>query len=475
LGYTHPQEKRRSGFLLPAKDIPLFKALREASKSLGTAEVLVRYGSETGHISFTDGCVTWATVSTIPKTFNEYLAEQISMREEDVKHVAKYCKRTEKNFIDVVVEWGLVDEPTAKQLLLRYISGCLFEVFFWPQVESFFMPDSKAEQGILRFALLEVLRTVLDLDRDGKLSFHGMTPEQLLAEIDDTFDSQQSTDKLQGQVASKKSPAWKNRKLVMAATMVAVVFLTAVALSALFSGKLGEAPEAPAEDAGSPAEPAKPADPESQALPDLGKPPGNPPEVPAGNVANDSPGVPTGNAVNNPPGVPKESAASNPVFAGRIVAGVAGDGVGNIKVGSNPPGANIYLDGVFTGQKTPHVFREIPTGREHVILLDKAAFKPSSKKLKLEKGKDVSVDLKMRKGPKTSKGRVVVLVESDPKGAIVSINGKPFKQTTPVEVPLKAGGASKMEVKLSGYENWVRTVYPYPENDLMFYATLKKK
>lgn len=71
------------------------------------------------------------------------------------------------------------------------------------------------------------------------------------------------------------------------------------------------------------------------------------------------------------------------------VMGAASGGTASLVITSNPPGAEVILDGVSTGQHTPCTIRALTTGT-HQLELRKANYRPEKKRLDLEAGENLA-------------------------------------------------------------------------------------
>jgi len=173
-----------------------------------------------------------------------------------------------------------------------------------------------------------------------------------------------------------------------------------------------------------------------------------------------------------------EVAAQKARMAGQpIVSGAGGDGFSALEIVSQPPGALIYLDGIDTGRKTPHSFRKVPAGLDHVVLVELADQAAAYDRVHVAPGsKQNRLELALDGIPETLEGgRIKLRFESDPAGATLVVNGFPLKKTTPVAVKVLARGASEIEIELAGHRTWKHKIRPVPGVDLTIHAKLKKK
>jgi hypothetical protein len=168
--------------LLPRNALRILKAFHEASQWQGSGEAVLRSGEYTGRVFFANGKIAWATASTLKRTFTAFMVEEAHLDEESLKEAFADCKRTGKNFGETLVEWGLLDEPTLRRLLLQQIAEAVLEMFAWPELASLFMPENRTYKGSLTYEVGEVLGRVLELDTAGRLPFHSLSAAEILAE-----------------------------------------------------------------------------------------------------------------------------------------------------------------------------------------------------------------------------------------------------------------------------------------------------
>jgi serine/threonine protein kinase len=156
-----------------------------------------------------------------------------------------------------------------------------------------------------------------------------------------------------------------------------------------------------------------------------------------------------------------------------IIAGMQGQGTGNINVGSNPEGALIFLDGVFTGKKTPTLLKGIPGGLDHVILLEMKGRAPAYERLHLDAGGSQELKMDLPAKAEMHTGRIKIRFESNPENAKISINGYPMKNKTPMAASLLGGRSS--EIVLENPQTKKETsilVRPIPNVDLTVFVVL---
>jgi uncharacterized protein DUF4388/PEGA domain-containing protein len=526
------------------------KVFHEATRSDRGGEVVLRCEDKTGRVFFVGGKIAWVTVSTITRTFTDFLKDETSIGDEEVKGVYEECKRTGKNFGETLIEWGLIQEEELRSLLLKHFSECLLEIFSWEAVESMFIPEDRSYKGSLTFDFDELLESVMDMDQDGKLSFSGQPKDEIIRELYSEREATQphipsfhpdQPEMPEQAEAAQEMPAAEEEDISRVETQEMSV-IQAEELAAFQAQAAAEA-EQEQETAVEPeplkVEPTQPIKKKGKGkliaftlillilaaggigaylfkdrLLEFikGEDQADKPTteiVDASIVVTEESVIETvdggvvvgdqgtekidggqqqdGQAVlEGDPGVEVQVAADEDLPAAAdqetaavvdekveepkgIVAGAAGEGTGQIKVTSIPKRAKIYLDGIYTGHKTPFTLKDVPAGLNHVIMAEHKRRKPAFVQLRLEKDSEGLANLKLKKRDKRFKGRISVLVESEPQGASIYVNGGRVKKKTPTTLKLRADRASKLEVKYKGRKKWVRSVRPVPGIDLTYF------
>lgn len=159
-------------------------------------------------------------------------------------------------------------------------------------------------------------------------------------------------------------------------------------------------------------------------------------------------------APNTPaPDVPKASRVSKAPQTGQVL------------VRSNPSGATVSVNGVERGV-TPLALRDLAFGT-HTITLARRGYAPQTSKVALTSARPSrSVDVRLAAvaqpaSPKpTAKppvGTGVLIVESRPVGAAITVNGKP-SGNTPRTIPDLAPGEYRIVLSMPGYLNFATNV-----------------
>lgn len=488
------------------ENIKVLKVFHEATVSDRGGEVLLRCGDDTARVFFVGGKIAWVTVSTNKRTFTDYLIENSSLKTDEAREVFEECKRSGKNFGETIVEWGLLDEESLRGMLLNHLSVCLLEVFSWPSVESMFMPEDRPYKGSLTFDLAELLESVMKLDAEGKLPFSGHATGEIMDELgagrpaaeveqQDGETAIPASDERWGkgptqpyvpsfsgdagqadqssepdiQPDQQTAPRGRRRSLLVVFLLVCVG-AAAYYMSDFMFGK---------KHAGSGGTTTGPAATEPINVPDAGPqaPDGGKPIADAtGTVIADAGMARADESVDG--GTP--DAGSNVADAAGLSADAGSQTadagkpakLGSIKVLSRPKGGRVYLDGVYTGKKTPCTLRDVPAGCQHVIMVVKRGRHPAVAHVGLTEDQPSIARMVLRKTHRRLKGRIKVQVESDPAGAVILVNGGRVKKPTPTVIKLKADRDSQLEIRKKKLK-WKRSVRPVPGEKITINAKLK--
>lgn len=501
--------------MLRPQDIRLFEVFQEATTWDTGGEVVLRSGGDTGRVFYAGGKIAWVVVSTISRTFTQYLAEHSSIGDEEIREVFEECKRTGKNFGETIIEWGLLDEKTLRLLLLQHISECMLEIFSWPEVESMFMPEQRAYKGNLTYDFVEILQTALILDTEKRLPFSDMKVHEIMTELGTHMaqkkaareagatrpEDQGRPDGVQQAVeaenATQDTPARSRRRGLIALLVVALVLAVGAMgyvyrqrLAALLGlatapgtianqvphqplparhglSTVAAGPEVPPEPAG---EDTGKSEAMAGTAADAGVASGGDADVTHGTTA-DAPCDKQPDAADEPR-VEDQEPALAPVAPEGIVYGWPGEGTGSIRVVSRPRRAPVFLDGVYTGHLTPTTLREVPAGREHLVLLEKRRRWPAHREVRVRRGKRATVKLRLKRSRRRPQGDTRVHILSDPPGAAIWLDKENTGETTPAEIPLRNSSATKLELRHPETKPWKRVVRPAPKQKLTIFARL---
>ncbi|MBI1741897.1 PEGA domain-containing protein [Candidatus Acetothermia bacterium] len=124
-----------------------------------------------------------------------------------------------------------------------------------------------------------------------------------------------------------------------------------------------------------------------------------------------------------------------------------------LAINSVPPGAAVYIDGVYRGQTPLQV--TVTPGRVQIKLV-KDGFSSWEQTVTLQQGALLPLEARLNFSPSPVPRYVRVLVKSQPSGASVYINGQ-YRGLTPTELSVEPG---YLELRLmrNGYESWSTTL-----------------
>ncbi len=127
------------------------------------------------------------------------------------------------------------------------------------------------------------------------------------------------------------------------------------------------------------------------------------------------------------------------------------DSCGTLNVQSQPPRAAIFLDGVSTGKVTPQRLSGIPPGTHRVELLLER-FRPWRGTAVVREGHVENLLVSLRHLPAQEVGGA--LIETDPPGACVTLNGVLLRQKTPLNLGGLAPGEYQLEITRPDSHPW---------------------
>ena len=161
---------------------------------------------------------------------------------------------------------------------------------------------------------------------------------------------------------------------------------------------------------------------------------------------------------------------------------------GFLTVTSNPPGASVWIAGKDTGKVTPAQFTLDPG--EHNVVVRKREYLDESTTLKLAAGASTDYSTSLRAAGRTDNIKTVgglskmfggglghdmaqIEVKTEPKGARVTINGRPLDKTTPVVIQVEAGNYD-LVLEKNGYQSLVKSVSAGAQGKFKISETLSK-
>jgi len=159
--------------------------------------------------------------------------------------------------------------------------------------------------------------------------------------------------------------------------------------------------------------------------------------------------------------------------------------VSTLAVSSDPAGAAILVDGKETGRLTP---AQIAVDKgEHKIVVRKQGFADASVTTSIAEGETFPFAPKLQPGSSESAasklktffggipaGKGQVDVHSDPRGAVILVNGRPYEKKAPTKLILDPGTYS-LVLKLEGYKPVQTTVIVQEGKKIPFDQKLEKQ
>jgi len=140
----------------------------------------------------------------------------------------------------------------------------------------------------------------------------------------------------------------------------------------------------------------------------------------------------------------------------------------DVEIISSPPGATVYIDDRETKYRTPATIEGLDVNRQHTIGLYLTGYKFWTKEAALKGGQIKSFEVTLNKDYGS------VLVESDPEGAIVIIDGTPAGQTPLKRDDLDPEKVYQLEIWHEGYETVKRELTPVPGKQQDVRVTLER-
>lgn len=125
--------------------------------------------------------------------------------------------------------------------------------------------------------------------------------------------------------------------------------------------------------------------------------------------------------------------------------------LGHLAVQTHPPRARIALDGYPTGKLTPDTLYAVQAG-SHSIDLDRDGYRPWRGTVTVREGRTESLLVNLARLPEPDVGSA--RVDSDPPGALISIDGVPLRRRTPALLEPLESGTYLVELTRPGYLPW---------------------
>ncbi len=142
--------------------------------------------------------------------------------------------------------------------------------------------------------------------------------------------------------------------------------------------------------------------------------------------------------------------------------------VGSVIISSNPAGAQIFLDGSFTGKFTKDTLTNIIAGN-HQITLVKSNYADTTFNIKVETGITTSLTIDLT--PITPEGNL--FIDSAPQGASIWIDGEPTNLVTPDTLRDLTEGDYQIKLALNGYNDSTFTAHVIKNETSAYFIQLQ--
>lgn len=120
----------------------LREVLRESLSAPG-GDVYVRHGGSVGRIMVHEGKIAWAHISSEPGSLHALLTADTGISSEEIDAVLDECASSQRHFVDVIVDWGLMDAPALHARIQGWIRGKITTMSRWPTRSAFFAPTKR--------------------------------------------------------------------------------------------------------------------------------------------------------------------------------------------------------------------------------------------------------------------------------------------------------------------------------------------
>lgn len=129
--------------------------MREALSSTG-GELIVRQGAVVGRVHVAGGRVAWADLSSAPGSLLDVLAAEGVVSREDASSALAEARRSRRGFAEVLVQWGLVEEPQLRALVRGWLAGKLDAICALEGATAIFVPNAHHTTSSMTFAFSDV-------------------------------------------------------------------------------------------------------------------------------------------------------------------------------------------------------------------------------------------------------------------------------------------------------------------------------
>jgi len=123
---------------------------------------------------------------------------------------------------------------------------------------------------------------------------------------------------------------------------------------------------------------------------------------------------------------------------------------GALRIGSDPDGATIFIDGVPYDQRTPAFIPQLMTGT-HTVQLRRQGFEDWSQAVVVTPSRAIEIQARLTPS-RTSRGTLTV--QSQPPRAAIFLDGSPTGKITPERLIDIPPGSHRVELLLEGFRPW---------------------
>lgn len=132
------------------------QALQEALRSTDGGEVVVRAEDVTGIIHVQDQCIVWAHISSMPASMEEIIRlAGAQVDQEVVKAVKEDCRTNSRNFVEVLIQWRILDEEQAHSAVRAFVARRVDHILGIPGATALFLPKARRRVERIRFRASE--------------------------------------------------------------------------------------------------------------------------------------------------------------------------------------------------------------------------------------------------------------------------------------------------------------------------------
>ena len=133
-------------------------ALTDAMEAGHTGELTVRAGDTFGRVHIVEGRIAWVHLGSEPVSLPELVGPDVD--ESDLRAVVEDCRRTGRNFAEVLVEWDVVDAAALRASMGRWLARRVRALSELRRAETVFVPGAQRYPEAFTYSVDD-----LDLER----------------------------------------------------------------------------------------------------------------------------------------------------------------------------------------------------------------------------------------------------------------------------------------------------------------------